>query len=1259
MSVSSARVSVTALLLGLATGFAVAEEPADRRTGTFRSATTASQFSVSPALRTMAVKPPPEEDGGFFGTLMVDPGPPGKVSYGPQDRDGSLQGWRGAGALPSPIANFNVGTGGANPPDPVGDVGPNHYVRMANSSFQIFDKVTGASVFGPANINTLFTGFGGACEFENAGDPIVLYDQLADRWLLTQFSDSVGPAFHNCVALSQTSDPTGPYYRWAFNTAVFPDYPKYGVWPNAYVISTREVDVSQIGAYAINRSQMLAGNPNPTQIQFIVPVDEFSGDGLLPTDLDGNTPPPAGAPAYFVGSMDDGGPYGAAQDALSLWEFDIDFATPANSSFELVDVIPIAPYDTIYPCLAGNARACIPVPAPLTAVDILSYRQRPMNRAAYRNYGSYQSIVTNQSVEAAPAIAGMRWWEIRNPGADSVLYQDSTFAPGVSDGIHRWMGSAAQDSSGNVALGYSAASPSLFPSVRYTARLEHDALNEMAQGEDTFVVGGGSRTGATVRWGDYTSMNIDPVDDCTFWFVNMYYAATGTQWTMRAGSFRFPDCGTPNLGVAVTPRDQRVCAGDTAVFGVEAHGYNGFTSATDLAVSSIPGADISFTPATIDPVPGISALEIDTTDVASGSYSLTVSGESTSPAFTRSREVSLTVDAAAPLAPTGTSPPHASVGQPLAPLLTWTGVAQAQSYVVEVATDAGFAAIVFTSAPITDTSLQLPPVLTAGTTYFWRVVASNSCGEGARSEVSSFTTRFAPGVCGVGDQIQAAFSDDVESGTNGWTTSAGPTTWTRSTLRPDSGSFSWLAVDVATATQQRLVSPQIAIPATGNSATLRFEHDVNMEPNTATTCWDGGFVEISTNNGGNWSILGEAAQLQDFYVGPIPTGEPAYCGTRPYRTASFDLSPFTGQTVRLRFSAITDTSVGLAPLGWFVDDIRVESCQLAPNEAPTIDAPLTLAGVEDVPLPVSGYSLGDADAGTDPVQLAVSATVGSLTATNGGGVTVAGSGSANIVLTGSLSALQSFVNAGALTFSLGANANGAATLTSVIDDLGNNGAGGPLTDQVATTVSIASVDDAPVAVADAAAAIAEDAASTVLSVLANDTDVDAGPITVQSVGSVTPVGAGVAAVGGGGSNVSFTPAANFCGTGVSFAYTLNGGSSAAVSFAVTCVNDAPVTAAALPDVERGEESALSIATASGFSDVDNASLSYAMSSVPALPAGVSIDSASGVISGVPGLGTAGDYVITVTASDAAAASAQQSFTLTILAVDIFANGFEQ
>ncbi len=417
---------------------------------------------------------------------------------------------------------------------------------MSNLSFQIFDKA-GNSLFGPALNNTLWADLGGACANENAGDPVVVYDQLADRWMLTQFSDTNAP-FYNCVALSQTPDPTGAYYLWAFETPSFPDYPKYGVWPDGYYIVTRE---NTIGVYALNRAQMLAGNPTPQVVSFHVPQNFNAGNGLLPADLDGTTLPPAGSPEYFIGTMDDGGGLGAPQDALTLWEFDVDWATPGNSTFSQQATLPTAAFDSIFPCSPGS-RDCIPQPGTTMKIDILSYRQRPTWRLAYRNFGTHESLVTNQSVEAVANMAGIRWYEVRSPNNSPFIFQQGTYAPGASDGIHRWMGSIAMDQDGNMALGYSASdATSTFPSVWYTGRLASDPLGSMPQGEESIIDGTGSQTGVQ-RWGDYTSMNVDPVDDCTFWYVNQYLPVTSPRgWQLRIGAFKFPSCGGASTNMAI------------------------------------------------------------------------------------------------------------------------------------------------------------------------------------------------------------------------------------------------------------------------------------------------------------------------------------------------------------------------------------------------------------------------------------------------------------------------------------------------------------------------------------------------------------------------------------------------------------------------------------------------------------------------------------------------------------------------------------
>jgi hypothetical protein len=240
--------------------------------------------------------------------------------------------------------------------------------------------------------------------------------------------------------------------------------------------------------------------------------------------------------------MDNGGPYGAPQDALNLYKFHADFVVPANSTFTLTNVLPTAPFDSVYPCTGGGGRACIPQPGTANKIDILSYRQRPIWRLAYRNFGSHESLVTNQSVEAAPNLAGTRWYEIRDPDGTPTIFQQGTYAP--ADGIHRWMGSIAMDSFGNMALGFSASNATTtFPSSWYTGRLASDPLGTLPQGEAAIVNGTGSQTG-TQRWGDYTSMNVDPEDDCTFWYVNEWVPVTSSAgWQLRIGAFRFPACG--------------------------------------------------------------------------------------------------------------------------------------------------------------------------------------------------------------------------------------------------------------------------------------------------------------------------------------------------------------------------------------------------------------------------------------------------------------------------------------------------------------------------------------------------------------------------------------------------------------------------------------------------------------------------------------------------------------------------------------------
>jgi hypothetical protein len=455
--------------------------------------------------------------------------------------------------------NFNLFGFRVNPPDPVGDVGPFHYVEMINLAVAVYDK-QGNLMMGPLAIGDLWAGFAVEDCTDPSGDPIVVYDQLVNRWILSQFTTRFTPnpqddRFYNCVAVSKTPDPTGEYYRYAFPTGnFFPDYPKYGVWTDMYILTTREFGPTVeygIGVYALEKSKMISGNPNARAVQFFlengtVPLS-LIGDGLLPADIDGHRRPQNGAPAPIFGTQDDDYGYGAAFDAINVFELEVLWNASPRALLRLAAQLPVAPFDSAFPC-APTSRDCLPQPGivnPAQFLAVLSYRQRPTHRLAYRNFGGYESMVTNQSVEARPGLAGVRWYEVRREDGVYSVHQQGTYAP--DDGVNRWMGSAAMDRDGNMALGFSVVNGvDVYPGIRYATRYAGDPLGEITD-EGTIVDGSGVQTTPNSRWGDYTSMNVDPVDDCTFWYVNEYYTAEGQAtstagWQTRIASFRLPGC---------------------------------------------------------------------------------------------------------------------------------------------------------------------------------------------------------------------------------------------------------------------------------------------------------------------------------------------------------------------------------------------------------------------------------------------------------------------------------------------------------------------------------------------------------------------------------------------------------------------------------------------------------------------------------------------------------------------------------------------
>ena len=589
--------AVLLVLVAAALLFLTASPPAvAQRTGHPQPLTpkfsTAVAFDVSPALRSL---PRIARPRAFAPDTIVEPreraeGGPKAHRVKPRSADRALQLFSPEPAIPGPVQtfeglsnldNFNIFGFRVNPPDPNGEVGPNNYVEIINLVFGVYDKA-GNLLVGPIDTGSLWAGFAIEDCTDPSGDPVVLYDQFMDRWLLSQFTtrglnpDGTfnGLPFYNCVAISQTGDPTGAYFRYAFITsqedstsAFFPDYPKYGNWTNSYVITSRDFGSEGeygISVYALEKNKMINGQPNARAVHFFIDGNDpdllpLVGDGLLPADVDGKQKPKTDTAIPIVGTQDDNASYGATFDALNIWDLTIKWQSTPIATLTLNTQLPTASFDSIFPC-GPDSRDCLPQPGitnPAQYLDILSSRQRPTFRLAYRNFKTYETLVTNQSVEALPGVAGARWYEIRRTNGTYSLYQQGTYAP--NDGVHRWMGSIAMDKKGNMALGYSVVNgTNVFPGIRYTGRLSGDPLGQMTLGEGTIIDGAGVQTTTNSRWGDYTDMTVDPTDDCTFWYVNEYYEVSGlplplpppplpppgttAPWQTRIGSFKLPGC---------------------------------------------------------------------------------------------------------------------------------------------------------------------------------------------------------------------------------------------------------------------------------------------------------------------------------------------------------------------------------------------------------------------------------------------------------------------------------------------------------------------------------------------------------------------------------------------------------------------------------------------------------------------------------------------------------------------------------------------
>ncbi|MEM9821362.1 MAG: T9SS type A sorting domain-containing protein [Bacteroidota bacterium] len=430
-----------------------------------------------------------------------------------------------------PLLNFdglNEGNGGGVvPPDPVGFINEDFYLQMVNGAggavMRVFDK-DGAPASNPIAVNTLWTQFNTG----GLGDPIVLWDQEAGRWLVTELSNDFVSML---IAVSETSDPLGSYYTYRVSSTSLPDYPKFGIWQDAYYITTNEGSDPDIPVYVMKRDDLLNGVENPPMQKLGVPkfnnTNVFAWQVASAADWDGALAPPAGSPQYVLRIHDDAWGFGA--DRVEIWEVSVDFDNASNSTVTGPIELPTAPFDAtlcpefdIFNCIdQGNGNV------------VAALQHTIMFRTQYRNFGNYETMVLNFSVDVTGGSrAGIRWMELRkNPGEQWTIYQEGTYAP---DNLNRFMGSIAIDGAGNIALGYSAMGPNAQPGLRFTGRRVSDPLGEMTVQEYEIVAG--ENWNPSVRHGDYSAMSVDPSDERTFWFTGEYTTGNGA-WGTRIASF--------------------------------------------------------------------------------------------------------------------------------------------------------------------------------------------------------------------------------------------------------------------------------------------------------------------------------------------------------------------------------------------------------------------------------------------------------------------------------------------------------------------------------------------------------------------------------------------------------------------------------------------------------------------------------------------------------------------------------------------------
>jgi hypothetical protein len=634
------------------------------------------------------------------------------------------------------------GFNGVNPPDPSGEIGENYYITAINSpngsAVNFYKKSDGSKVGETIAMSSLASG--GDCKDKPMGDPIVVFDEYAKRWVLTEFT-AQGPD-KMCVYISKTADPIeGGWYTYEFKAPSFPDYPKYAVFGDVYYVSANEGGGA---VYAMERSKMLAGK-TATMVRKAVPgLAGFGFQSITPVDADGLNANQAGMPGMFIRQNDDelhkSGANNGEKDYLEIWTFAPDFANPDSSKLEGPFNIEISELDSNFTCPDGFG--CLTQKddgsGNLSTLDPL--KEVVYYKAQYRNFNSHQSIVGSFATKLADNNAGLRWFELRKGTEGWALHQEGMVPS--DDKNSRYMAGAAMDGDGNLALAYMITGPDQFPSIRVTSRRMGDATGTISANEKVLHEAKGAIS--TERDGDYSHMSVDPIDNCTFWFT-AEHGGENAQWGTKVSSMKMPGCTgvgstDPGFSLSTSPSSQHICKfGELQPIEIKVSGYNDFKGKVALAYSDLAtGVSGSFSNNPVDVDASSNALIIAAEGIAAADYSYKIKATS---ADVDSREVSGTFKVVddkhhATLAEPGNGAEHVD----MQPELKWTSSGYIQTYTVQIATDEEFENIVATGNVSGGTSYRPSKALAQNTQFYWRVKAANICGE-TLTDIRSFTTK--------------------------------------------------------------------------------------------------------------------------------------------------------------------------------------------------------------------------------------------------------------------------------------------------------------------------------------------------------------------------------------------------------------------------------------------------------------------------------------------------------------------------------------